>query len=446
MKTKERDDNPIDLGVPNLPVYQNGIPASIGWDSKTYPTSYWENYPVGTIRPPLIDYYHAALNKTTHVLSIPTWNGKSRIEYESDPKKKRMNYCYHTWNSCVNLPVSYKIEQIYSPTYINVAPLFRFGMSGSPRGDRYFVTDTDRRNRSSRAWWTMQPKFESGFNAMNFIIESTDFVKLLRKMKDLVNLNFFKVQRSFYKAKNRSPLQAFNDVTGASANIWLSLKLEWGPLLSDLSNIADALMQQVEAAQNKFAADGTYGTKSHYSEKFDIVDSTVGGTKNWTDITSTGVYATSKFTATMDFKYDYDLRSPFEAFVKYWGLSGSFETIWEITRLSFVLDYFIKIGKAIHAMELDENVRNVNVLKYCESYKSTEKSGFFFNSAGTKRLRESLVSGAAFEGRKLVSGYEAGFYVREPGSVYKGLYIPICKKPSSTQQATILALARSFMS
>lgn len=446
MKIKEKDDVPIQLGTPNSPMYLNGIPASIGWDKVTYPTSYREDFPVGATRPPLIDYYQAALSKLFATVSIPSWEGKARIEYDIDPKRKKMNYCYHTWNSCVNLPLSMKLGKLNTPKYIDVYPLYRFAMSGTPRGDRYYVPDVDRRNRSSRAWWTMQPKFESGFNATNFLIESADFMPLLRKFKDLINLNFFKVQRSFYKARNRSPLQAFNDVTGASASIWLSLKLQWGPLLADLANFADALMHQVEAAQNLFAAEGEYGTKSHYSENFNIADSTVGSSAGWTDVKSTGVYATSKFTATMSFKYDYDMRSPIEAFVKYWKLGGSFDTLWEATRLSFVFDYFVQIGKAIHAMELDENVRNVNVLKYCESYKSTEKSGIFIDAAGTPRLRESLISGVPFEGRELVSGYEAGFYTREPGSAYKGLYIPICKKPSTTQGATMLALVRSFMS
>lgn len=446
MKVKEKLDEPPVMGSPSHGRYQNGIPASISWDSKRFPTSYWDNYPVGSVRPALAEYYSEALTKTTHLFVPPAYAGVSRIEYDCSVDKQKMNYCYHSSNKLVNLPISYKIGNIYSPTYITVEPLFRYGMYGTPRDALYFVDDVDRRARSNRAYWTMQPKFQGHIDSMNFLLELKDFTGLLRQFRSLLNTNFYKFRRSFERNwKKESLVGSVGDVTGSLSSTWLSFVLNWQPLLSDIADIGENLMTQVEAAQNKFHADGEFGTIMRYSEDVERIDERVGSGKTFTDVLSTGRFRKNKFTAVMHMKYDYDMRTPLSAFLKFWGLGGSVSTLWNATRLSFVVDYFVKIGKAISAMEIDENVSNVRSLKYCESYKSEDSSGLFFNASGTSRLQESLISGAPFQGSQLISGYQARSYIRMPCVPSKGLYIPLTKLPSTKQGITMLALTRSML-
>lgn len=443
MKVKEKLDEPPFMGFPGDGMY---CLTSTSWNSKRFPTTYRENVPVGSVQPSLAEYYSEALGKLSHRIVPPKYAGVSRIEYDCSVNKQKMNYCYHNSNRLVNLPISYKLGNLYTPTYTYVAPLYRYGMSGTPRSALYYVDDVDRRARSNRAYWTMQPKFQGHIDSMNFLLELKDFTGLLRQFRSLLNLNFHKFRRSFERTCRKETLAgSVGDATGALSSTWLSFVLQWQPLLNDIADIGNNLMSQVEAAQNKFHADGEFGTIMRYSEDVETIDERVDSGENFTDVLSKGRFRKNKFTAVMHMKYDYDMRSPLSAFLKFWGLKGSVSTLWNATRLSFVVDYFIKIGKAISAMEIDENVSNVRSLKYCESYKSEDSSGLFFNASGTKRLKESLISGAPFQGSQLISGYQARSYIRMPCVPSKGLYIPLTKLPSTKQGITMLALTRSML-
>lgn len=292
----------------------------------------------------------------------------------------------------------------------------------------------------------MQPKFEGNIDLTNFLLELKDFKGLLNQLRSLINGHFPKFRKSLKRTSGGSLLgSAAGEVTGSLSSAWLSFTLQWEPLLSDIASIGENLLNQVEAAQNKFHADGDHGLTRHYSEDVNTIDERTSGIDNDADVFYGGRFRTNKFTATMCMKFDYDMRTPMAAFLKYWKLGGSFSTIWNATRLSFVIDYFLKIGKAIGAMEIDENVRNVRTLKYCESYKSEDSSGLFFNASGTPRLHESLISGEPFEGFKLISGYQARSYIRMPCSPSKGLYIPLTGTPNTKQGVTMIALTRSML-
>lgn len=283
---------------------------------------------------------------------------------------------------------------------------------------------------------------------MSFLLESKDFIYVAEIFKGILNTSTHKIQkwRNRHLKYEHVDKKDFNRASLAASRAWLTFNLEWMPLISDFHDILANLRSTVDAAQAKFAMQGDFGDVKHYSENISYIDKRTRVTnfpfKGWFTL---GLLEKEKFTATADFRYKYQIRPDVEAFLKYWSLGGSFETLWEQTRLSFVIDYFIKIGKAVKAMEVDTNVTDVTAVNYCESVKATYTHGAHANPHGDN-LIDLHVNGSRIESDTMVSGSMNQAYVRMPSSLYKGLYIPLMVTPKSRQFVTLGALARSMMS
>lgn len=444
MKVKESIKESFDWGYPPVRNYQIGV--SPGWDSKNFPLTYYESKKPYV--PDLLDYFHQSIlldDKRFFVPDIPA-NGYERIEYGTG--RKRFNFCAHNVVCEYNHSFGFKARNAAFPDYVTVYPNYRTRPAVAAPRQALTTFGGPIRDMSARAYWTMRPKFEGSIDLMSFVLESTDFIYFASIFKSILNLSAHKIDiwRKRHDIHRNAHYSDASKATLVASRAWLSFNLEWAPLLQDFKDILDNLRNTIDAAQKKFSMQGEFGDVKHYSENIAVVDKRTQVTnfpfKGWFSL---GLLEKEVFTATADFRYDYQIRPDCEAFLKYWKLGGSFETIWEQTRLSFVIDYFVKIGKAISAMEVDENVTNVTAVKYCESVKASYGYGAWVDPNGGQ-LIDLHVNGSRVEHVTMASGSINQAYVRMPSSLYKGLYIPLAAKPKFRQEVTLVALARSMMS
>ena len=368
---------------------------------------------------------------------LPTYVGQGIIDYECSFDRLKYNACHHVVSEGVSLPYGYFIKGVSNPSAGYYCGCWRTSPSGSPqRVDSHLTLQTA--FAANRAWWTMQPRFEGKISLINFLIELKDLKSLAKHgYKIMHKLGNLRKTLNHYR---RNPTY---DPTKACAKVYLEYQFGIAPLLKDLSIIWKQMSDIVREVQDEFAAKGQSddGITSHYTETLASTTSVKFGSGNNRYI-QTGTVKETIFTATMQFNYDYKLREGFEAFTKYWGLSGSAEAFWEAIPFSFLADYFVKIGKAIHAMEVDPNVK-IYEHKYCESIKTTFTSGVHVGKTDPGIV--TLVVDGKSTNHALVAGYSGKKYNRAPCSPRKGLYIPrINNRGLSNDQKTIIgALIRS---
>jgi hypothetical protein len=296
-------------------------------------------------------------------------------------------------------------------------------------------TPYDWSNAQRTAWAEMQPRFEGDISMFNFLLELKDLRELIKllKMKPLRKLrNFFRRKRKLF------------DPTKPIAEAHLLNEFAIKPLLSDIYTITCQINEVVQQAQSEFAEAGLGRNSRHWSQTA-VIDDTGFVPKTYSLYSQgTGVIEWQKFTATMEYSYAYSARSSIDAFMRYWGLTPSWEAIWNAIPFSFIVDYFIKVGNSIAAMEKDPNV-HLDLHQYCESILSKRQTGSFFIR---DRLYEKV---AVIDGRVctddyiLVSGRETSLYTRRVAAPNRGAVLPSVKLLSSKQALNLAALLRCFV-
>ena len=292
---------------------------------------------------------------------------------------------------------------------------------------------------SSRAWWTMQPRFEGRISMINFLYELKDIKALVKEAVGLVNA-LKNLRRTWERLKRRFD-KGHVDPTKPAAELYLMKEFGIDPLIKDLSDIMSQICEKVDEAQRAFKDAGEHENVRHYSEDLFFQESLT--TPKPTGETAVGTRIKTKFTATLQFYYDYKMRDMSQAFMKYWGLSGSAEALWNMIPFSFIVDYFIKIGKAIHTMEVDANVKLRDYL-YCESLKTTATAGVHLKSGSSITSAIFCVDGEPSSEGALVTGYEVTRYDRYPTVPNKGTALPRLNNLTDRQLMNMGALLRSF--
>lgn len=362
--------------------------------------------------------------------AISGYIGKGMIE--SEKGRSKFNRCSHTAFQGVSLGYGHWVKDYWdNPSHGSYSGFRKASMTGSPVSDVKHLS-LDSSQAASRAWWTMQPRFEGQISMINFLYELKDVKSLLGHAYDLLRAlkNLRKMVYKFSKNPKYDPSKPL-------ASVYLENEFGIKPLMRDLCTIIGQLGEKVQEAQDKFQALGRTegGLTSHYSETLARNSNLTPGTKG-NYFYGYGTDHFTKFTATLRYNYDYKLRSDFDAFMKYWGLTGSAEALWEATPFSFIVDYFIKIGKAIHAMEVDPNV-NVFTVKYCESIKTVKSNGTHLR--GDPRVITYYIDGFKSSSGGIVAGYRGTSYYRYPTVPNKGLYVPRLSSSVTNKQATNIA-------
>jgi hypothetical protein len=209
------------------------------------------------------------------------------------------------------------------------------------------------------------------------------------------------------------------------------------------------LVRTVLQAQNEFTDFGKTPQVSHYTEIDFSSDNrtSIGSSTFMEDLYSVGSQGRKSVTATMRYSYEYRARPPVEAFMKYWGLHMTGEVLWNMIPLSFLLDYFVKIGQSLHAMDVDKNV-DVTRHEYSESRLVHYTDGVY--TSDTDDIVALVINGQyygqGFTAGRFLAGTERKSYKRVVCQPSMGTYIPIVRsKVSSGHWLNMAALARCFM-
>jgi len=312
----------------------------------------------------------------------------------------------------------------------------------------------------SRAWASLQPRFESDFSTLNFLWELKDFKNLAKLIYGTsargLDGNLFtylkNVGRSSVKEKALRNLGQQRNLTAAGvermlsknvSSLWLQYTMAYLPLMKDIAAFSAAIACDVVTAQNKFSDAGLTKQKRHYSEYL-----TDNSTLVSTSSVSSGSWelwkkAVVKYTASMEYSYSYTMRSTRDAFVKYWGLTGSADNFWNAIPWSFLIDYFISIGKTLEMMQNDPNV-DLRVLQYCESVLSDTSVAMHLNPQA-KDMHFIVIDGKLATKLTPVHGFGKSEYHRTLTAPRKiGMILPKFKLPSQRQWMNIAALLRQL--
>lgn len=394
----------------------------------------------------LRDMYSSGMaSRATKVSGMP--QGLFGREYFSSTNRGRplMNNCSHWRLAATNLPfaIAYpnyrdsrsKYERKYwreSFPYITPPSWASLLSYWSQNQNAYGFA-------RERAWHTMQPRFEGEVSMLNFLFELKDF-------KQLSAFVLKKRRQIFLEDKLTRVVSSLRKegATRTAAEMHLLYQFGIAPFMKDFAVILAQLLVIVQDAQQKFLLDGENIQKRHYAENLQYQDSASSTLADfWL---SSGELRTVDFNATLHYTYGYMPRNPVEAVLKYWGLSGSFEALWNALPFSFLADYFLAIGRSIRAMEHDQNVK-LRWFEYAESLKVSIMTGKRFNGhpgvCGT--VIDGVYNRAGNAGDVLLSGYQASVYSRRVMDPHRGPALPKAKGPSARQSANIVALLRCLM-
>lgn len=401
-------------------------------------------------------YYSAQAKRNSNVVFPYSDQGSEVIEWASMGRDK-YNPCTHRKVNRVNLPFGMYYERATAPGTVYLEDYQR---KPQPSYAQFALANmqhpsTDVQGVRARAWHSMQPRFEGEVSMLNFLFELKDFRDIAKfifkkdmlgkiaNLRDMFNRRLLatktvEVHKGYHLYKPHLP-------DGEVAADWLTYQYAIKPLIADLGKILLQLALIADHAQSAFLQAGDTYQSSHFSEEINRSESMTYYTNNsypW----KYGVQNFTKFTATLRYKYDYRMRDPFQAWVKYWGMNPSFLVFWNALPFSFLADYVVQIGNSIRAMEHDPNVR-IHDWTYGESYKTQFAAGHV--TSGDSRVRhlivndKYLVSGAKKD--VCIAGTTGSIYTRSVRTPYYGPAFPRWKMPSGTQFLNMAALARCFL-
>jgi hypothetical protein len=405
----------------------------------------------------LKSWYADGYTKAATVSSISTLKGAERIQSTTRPKPL-FNSCDHTQGRAHNFAyaaVIWKANYV-NPTrfgawytrYMRKAGTFSSVLLPMPQ-DTWDAYDDARR----RAWWEMQPRFETEIQLLNFIYELKDFKHLCKALWNIRVAEIGGRLRAFWKqlqksriSDNSPPLQkgiqTLSDLTQVAATERLVEQFAIRPLISDLTAIFTTLAVTIERAQANFANRGNLSQLSHYSENGQTTQTGSYGTLASAPFFD-GMYTASTFTATMQYRYKYDLRRGWDLLSHGLGLDFNAEVLWNMIPFSFLVDYIYKVGHALHAVRLDPNT-DVQMLQYSESILNSTSSGIMADLSVDALLGLHCPCSRTIGVMVPLTGYTATHYVRRLVNPHKAMYTPCTKPASKGQLWNLAALIRCF--
>jgi len=380
-------------------------------------------------------------------------NGSGIETFESTTRPSpEFNECKHLKKFGYNYPYLWIIEGSTSSYFYN-GWYWRKQMAGSRNTAAnfsplpWYTCDGAQR----RAWWEMQPRYESEIQFLNFLYELKDFKRMA---KSLMSFEFSKIgskmrdlRRRLVKLSNETKLlvQAggtLRDITKTAAEAQLVNSFAIKPLISDVAAILHTLALTVETAQSQFAARGAINQMSHYTETINESKTGSYGTAN-SAMYFTGTRDVTTFTACMQYRYKYKMRHGWELIKRGMGLEFNAEVLWNAIPWSFLVDYFYKVGHAIHTMSTDPNV-TLSMSQYSESMLTRRDSGIMWDKTVPKGLYIYAPYSNGVGGMVPLAGYAGSHYERRVTMPNKGVALPKFAHLSTGQKWNMAALIRAF--
>lgn len=442
-----------------LPLFRG---AGNGWYSSTSGSVY-DFSPTFGDKMNLSKLFAEGLGRATSYITVPSYVGQQTFSSSQSPRPQ-FNNCNNFKVRGVELPVTFCNLAIYRTNYYYWAEMTRLGIpAGSsallatPANPSSYWIHCDGAQR--RAWWSMQPRFEGEFSALNFIYELKDFKDIARHLSKIrpskildtvkgLKRRLTYAQKQVAQGSTSSTLvRTANAATQTMAEVHLAKVFAVDPTIRDLTTLHGQLITLIKEKQQEFFDRGTDTQSTHYSEVIDQDSNLTNYTNNkyWHTY---GSQSKVTFTATLEYRYEYKMRSWLEALKRYYGLNVNASVVWNALPFSFVLDYFLKVGQAIDFMSTDPNVE-LRMKQYCESLLSEATSGYSLSSDSRNHVLinggASLKSGEVQSpAGQLIAGYQGTWYVRRVTSPNKGAALPRLSLPSSKQVTNLVALVRAM--
>lgn len=391
--------------------------------------------------------YIAAQSSRNAVVGVPAVTGTEHI-VGTARGWGNFNRVFHVKDQYVNLPYLLAAEnsKVFLPGYCRRYYRQPGPTKVSTQVDyAHLWAGIPLQQAKARAWNSMQPEFGSDFDLMNFLLELKDFKDVGRLiLNDRTAIKGVVDQVVRFKRSIESGKIPKLSPTRTASTMLLTYSLAIKPLVKDVVDIASLVQRTVGAAQREFSELGKSIQTSNYSEVWNHQDTRTqpNGDYFWL---RTGRLVQTKFTATLKYKYDYTMRSDFEAWCKYWGFSGSLSVAWNALPFSFLLDYVVRIGEALRWAERDDHVK-LFTREYGESMKTTCSDGFTLHDHSRVLgfiLNDKYLKPGDRTG-KLIAGSQTSVYHRYPSEPYKGMLVPKIKLPSGHQTLIMMALTRLF--
>lgn len=390
---------------------------------------------------------------------VPSWIGTQTFS-STRRLKPLFNNCSNIRFEGVELPVTYCNEAYNRSGYYYWAPFTRIGVTGSYADAQPIRPNWgDAVSASRRAWWTMQPRFEGEFSALNFIYELKDFKDIAKHLGKLdirglpqhmrtLRGKLRRAQRQVASGTTKSSVvRTANAATKTWAEVHLAKVFAVDPTVRDISILHEQLLTLVNEAQDQFFRRGKKPQSTHYGEC--ISEDSTGTTGRYNAAWKfSGQVQKVIFTATMQYRYEYQYRKWFEALKRMYGLNVNASVVWNALPFSFVVDYFLKVGQAIDSMQTDPNVE-LRLMQYCESLLSKTTSGTHYSPWQKAHV---LINGGVggnpdkdylpYSGQ-LIGGYKGSWYERRVKTPNKGSALPRLTLPSAKQATNLVALLRA---
>lgn len=441
-------------------------PLGFDWgttaDSKyyAYSTSYSPTHPAWTEWGES-DFYAIYLNALgLRATVVGTWPFIGVQMFDSSKRQRPLyNNCFNSKLKGVCLPWgNFQFDWKTPPRTILAEPFWRKtmppGITQASINCPTSINWSASEGASRRAWWSMQPRFDGEFQALNFIYELKDFKTIAKHLVKLPQPNKLssqmrKARRQIWKAQRMvesgSTSEKLRLTASAGSRVmataWLTKVFAIDPTVRDVVQLHGQLRTLVDDVQNEFKLRGEQPLSSYYSEDISTSESLTRGNYNlatW----ATGTAVKDKFTATLQYTYQYAMRGTWDALRRYYGLDMNASVAWNAMPWSFVIDYFLKVSQAMDFMRTDPNVVT-EVAQYCESRNVAHEAGIFYE-VGDKSRYFFLNGVPRSTGRYLVTGYSGTLYQRRVGSPNKGAALPRLTLPSTKQSWNLLALTRAM--
>lgn len=166
-------------------------------------------------------------------------------------------------------------------------------------------------------------------------------VSLIQRMLRIIR--FFKSKRKRLRKLSRKQL------ANAVADLWMEFRYAVRPLIFDMKQAVEAARATIKRGSRQTAR----GWGSSNSSSITVLDE-----NNTSDsVCNTVLRRTETISVNYRAGVLYDIENDINGILALWGFDQNFETIWELTPMSFVVDWFFNVGDIIAAWSYNPNLR-----------------------------------------------------------------------------------------
>lgn len=363
--------------------------------------------------------------------------GPKRVNFCTHEKRDRLEYYGHGISN--NQYKNYYRHGVYWSRYSVIDKLI-VGLPSTTYYPKPLLPFQDVSSAARRAWWTMQPRFQGESNLLLSLVELKDFKDIAHNAAKLSNkLRAFGFSGKRPSISKKSAKSALDRTTETVADGVLMYNFAIRPLISDYLNLIADAQTTVADAQRAFIDKGTIPFTAHYTEVLDSTQSLEKPQTYWKHVS--GSMQKLTFTASMERTYSVKPLSSYNAFMQYYGLGFSYETLWNLLPFSFLADYVLSIGKSIRAMERRDRNVNLSAISYYESVLNDSTWGVYAHNLNGKVF---FPCGGVYSTTtpRFVSGYRSSHYQRYRAMINYGPALPNFAKYSDRKLLNSIALAR----